>query len=92
MVGGQDASRKQSFTGWWTHNAIHKWCIIELYAWNLYNFINQSYPNKFNLKNVNEIEGKKEIKSRILILKVSDYSHIGNISALRVFKHISLNQ
>ena len=33
------------------HNTIYRWCIIELYtSWNLYNFINQCYPNKFNLK------------------------------------------
>ena len=25
-------------------------CIIEMYTWNLYNFINQSYPNKLKIK------------------------------------------
>ena len=34
--------------GWWTLNTIYRWCIIKLYTWNLYNFINQHYPNKFN--------------------------------------------
>ena len=36
--------------GWWPHTAICTWCIIELYTWNLYNFINQCHPNKFNNK------------------------------------------
>lgn len=31
-----------------THNAIYRWCGIDLYTWNLYNFINQCYPNKFS--------------------------------------------
>ena len=36
--------------GWWTHNTIYRWCITELYTWNLYSFINQCHPNKINLK------------------------------------------
>ena len=32
-------------------NIIYRWCIIELYTWNLYNLINQCHPNKFN-KNI----------------------------------------
>ena len=35
-------------------NLLYRWCVIELYSWNLYNFINQYHPNKFN--------NKKEIK------------------------------
>ena len=34
--------------GWWTHNTIHRWCILELYTSNLYNFINQCHPHKCN--------------------------------------------
>ena len=34
--------------GWWAHNTIYRWCIIELYTWTLYNFINQHHSNKFN--------------------------------------------
>ena len=34
--------------GWWIHKTIHRWCTVELYAWNLYNFINQCHPNKFS--------------------------------------------
>ena len=26
----------------------YRWCIIELYTWNLYNFISQHCSNKFN--------------------------------------------
>ena len=37
--------------GWWIYNTICRWCIIEFYPWNLYNFINQYHPNKLNLKN-----------------------------------------
>lgn len=33
---------------WSTHNAIYRCCIIELYTWNLYNYINQCHSNKFN--------------------------------------------
>ena len=36
--------------GWWTHNTIYRWCIIELYTWNLYNFINQCHPNRLYKK------------------------------------------
>ena len=32
--------------GWWTHNTIHRWGIVELYTWNLYKFINQWNSNK----------------------------------------------
>ena len=34
--------------GWWVCNAIYRWCIIDMYPWNLYNLINQCYPNTFN--------------------------------------------
>ena len=30
------------------NNAQCRWCFIELYTWNLYSFINQWHPNKFN--------------------------------------------
>ena len=36
--------------GWWTHNTVHRWCIVKLYAWNLYDVINQCHSNKFNKK------------------------------------------
>ena len=43
-----NGDRRRLYLEWWTHNTIYKWCIIELYTWNLYDFINQCYPNKFN--------------------------------------------
>ena len=38
--------------GWWTHNTIYRWCVIELYPSNLYNFMNQCHPDKLNFKNI----------------------------------------
>lgn len=38
--------------GWWVHNTIHRWCIIEWHPWNLYNFFNQYCPKKFNFNKV----------------------------------------
>ena len=29
-----------------TRSAMYRWCIIEMYAWNLYNLINHCHPNK----------------------------------------------
>ena len=31
--------------GWWGHNTIYRWCIMELYTWNLYNFVNVTQIN-----------------------------------------------
>ena len=39
---------------WDGEHTIYRWCIIEVYHWNLYNFINQCHSNKFNFK-----KGKK---------------------------------
>ena len=39
--------KKHDF-GWWTRNTIYRWCSIELYTLNLYNFINQCNVNKVN--------------------------------------------
>ena len=47
--GGQTRGDRRWFDfGWWAHSAIYRSCIIELYTWNLYNLINQCFPNKFN--------------------------------------------
>lgn len=35
---------------WLGVNTMYRWCTVELTTWNLYNSINQCYPNKFNLK------------------------------------------
>ena len=38
------------------HNTTYRWCIIELYPWNLCNLINQCYTNTFNFKKWKEKE------------------------------------
>ena len=37
-----------TWLGWWTHSMVYRWCFVELCTWNLYNFVNHCYPNKFN--------------------------------------------
>ena len=37
-----------SATTW--RNTVYRWYIIELYTWNVYNFINQYHPNKYIIK------------------------------------------
>ena len=32
----------------WVHHAGCGWCFVELNTWNLYGFVNQHHPNKFN--------------------------------------------
>ena len=49
--GGIDGDGRRLDLGWWTHNTIYSWCVIELYMRNLRNFINKCHLNKFNLKN-----------------------------------------
>ena len=40
---------------WWAHNAMYRWYIVsvfeflELYTWNIYDFISQYHLNKFNI-------------------------------------------
>ena len=46
--GGINGDSRRVDLGWWTHNTTYRWCIIESYTWNWYNFINQCHPNKFN--------------------------------------------
>ena len=36
--------------GWWPHSTVYRWCVVELWPWNLYNFGNQCHPNNFNKK------------------------------------------
>ena len=47
---GINSDRKRLDFGWWASSTIYRWCIIELYTWNLNNFTNQCHPNKFNFK------------------------------------------
>ena len=37
--GGVNGDGRRPDLGWQTHNTIYRWCIIELYTWNLYNSI-----------------------------------------------------
>lgn len=32
------------------HHVIHRWFIVELYIWNVYDFIKLCHPNPFNKK------------------------------------------
>ena len=36
--------------GRWVHNAVCKWCFLELYTGNLYGFVNQCHASKFKRK------------------------------------------
>ena len=45
---GRNGEGRILVLGWWTHNAIYRWCVIDLYPRNLYNFINLCHSNKFN--------------------------------------------
>ena len=45
---GVNGGKGRLDSGWWTHNMMYTWCIVELYPWNLYHFINQCHPNKVN--------------------------------------------
>lgn len=44
-----DDGRRLKF-GWWAHNVICRWRILELYTWNSYNAINQCHPNTSNIR------------------------------------------
>ena len=41
---------KETWFGWWTHSAVYRWRVIELYTWDLNHFINHCRPNKLNKK------------------------------------------
>ena len=61
--------------GWWTHNAIDRWCIVELYTWNLYDLINQCHPiNSITKKETKDkMQGWKEViigKGSLLIISI----------------------
>ena len=44
-------SHEPEMFGWWTHNTVYKWWLIQLYTWTPYDCTNQCHPNKFNKKN-----------------------------------------
>lgn len=57
--------------GWWTHNALFMWFIIDSYTWNSHNFIDQCHPNKFNFKKV-KLEYFKKFKNDQDCIAVGD--------------------
>ena len=48
--GGINGDGRRLDLGWWTHSTVHRWCVVELCTWSLYNFVCQCHPNKFNKK------------------------------------------
>lgn len=52
-----------------------KWCIIEFYIWNLNNFTNQSYPNKFNLKKKKKQKVTDKIIFKYSTLPINETSY-----------------
>ena len=47
-IGGINGDGRRPNLGWWIHNIVYRWRIVELCTWNLYNFVKQCCPNKFN--------------------------------------------
>ena len=47
-VGGQWRRNKwwwtETWLGWWTHNTVYTWCVVEMCTWHPYNFVNQCRP------------------------------------------------
>lgn len=60
---------KECASRWWTQNTIYRWCVMELYTWNLYNSINQCHPNKLLKKNYTPHLGYSWISPLILIIR-----------------------
>ena len=48
-IGGINDDGRRIDLGWWTHNMMYRWCVIELYTWNI-EFYYQSHPYQFNKK------------------------------------------
>ena len=38
MVAGINGDGRRLGLGWWTEKIIHRWCVMELYTWNSYNY------------------------------------------------------
>lgn len=49
------------------NNAIFRWCLIELYTWNLYNFINQCHLNTFNKNAYVVLKTNKQNKNNCIL-------------------------
>ena len=58
------------------HTIQHTSDVIELYTWNLYNFINQCHPNKFNKNWEKEVSDmRKRIKHLATFIRTSSENH-----------------
>ena len=47
-TGKIDGNGRRLDLGLWTHSTVYRWYIMELYTWNLCDFIIQCHPNTFN--------------------------------------------
>ena len=65
--GGQKYSDRRFDFGWRAHNTIYRWCIIDMYTWKLYNFINQCHPVNLIFKKENNSLASREITNNILL-------------------------
>ena len=56
VTAGGKMGGTETWLGVWTHDTEHSPCVVELYTWNLCNFVSQCHPNKFSKKEKNEIQ------------------------------------
>ena len=55
------------------NNTAHRCCVIELCTWNLYSFVHQCHPNKFNLRKWKEMKSPfKNYLWVLLLLQVTE--------------------
>ena len=73
-----NGDRRRLHSAWWTHHSIHRWCNIKLCTWNLYNFINQCHPNKFNTNKTHFLNGKIS-KAGWTFFMLSEFSEIAKV-------------
>ena len=48
--GGINGDGRRLDLGCWARNTVYRLHVVESCAWNLYNFVNQCHPNRFNKK------------------------------------------
>ena len=51
--------------GWWTHNTVYWWYVVELCTWSLYKCVNQCHPKKYNKKEKRQ-KRKLTIKFKVI--------------------------
>lgn len=66
-IGGISGDGQRHDLRWWAHTIMYRLYVVELCAWNLYNIVNQCYPNKVNKKGkkrllpvMGKLKGKRE--------------------------------